>query len=75
MNLIIGIILGFLIIFNWGSIKDYMDHKFSNPTTESSEQHQNKDSSSNAGYKDQKKSGSKENKSNEKDDDFFNKFK
>ena len=75
MNLIIGIILGFLIIFNWGSIKDYMDYKFSNLTSESSEQLQNKDSSSNAVDKDQKKSGSKENKSNEKDDDFFNKFK
>jgi len=75
MNLIIGIILGFLIIFNWGSIRDYMDHKFSNSTTEISEQHEDKESSSNAHNKDQKKSSSKEKNSNEKEDDFFNKFK
>ena len=30
MILIIGIILGILIVFNWSSIKNYMDSKFSN---------------------------------------------
>jgi hypothetical protein len=29
MRIIIGIILGFFIIFNWGSIKDYFDGKLS----------------------------------------------
>ena len=28
MRLIIGIILGVLIVLNWGSIKDYMDNQF-----------------------------------------------
>ncbi|CAM8415890.1 hypothetical protein MCETWHM1_01313 [Candidatus Methylopumilus planktonicus] len=30
MRLIIGIILGALIVLNWGSIKDYMDNQFAN---------------------------------------------
>ncbi len=30
MRLIIGIILGVLIVLNWGSIKDYMDNQFAN---------------------------------------------
>lgn len=29
MRIIIGIVLGFFIIFNWGSIKDYFDSKLS----------------------------------------------
>jgi hypothetical protein len=30
VRLIIGIILGVLIVLNWGSIKDYMDNQFAN---------------------------------------------
>ena len=75
MRLIIGIILGVVIVLNWGSIKDYMDNKFSNASEQvepankaSHEQEKSKNKS------EKNESNSEESKSNDKDD-VFKKFR
>lgn len=69
MRLIIGIILGVLIVLNWGSIKDYMDNQFANTSDQvessknnSVEHEKIEDKSS------KKESDSDDTKANNKDD-------
>jgi cytoskeletal protein RodZ len=75
MRIILGIILGILIVFNWNSIKGYIDQKVTSPETaqEQSAATERKETSSKAT---EEKNSAKENKSRDRENsDSFSEFK
>ena len=75
--MIIGVILGIAIIFNWSSIKDYIDAKFSSEVVAVQQQKQKEISSSDsqADGSNNEKTASDNKSEPEKKDDVFKKFK
>ena len=79
MRIIIGIIIGVFIVFNWGAIEDYFDHKISSVTevsTKSSDKNIGSESDSSS-RSDPKKSDQQQvsNSAEEKGSDSFKDFK
>ena len=75
MRLIIGIILGILIVFNWGSIKNYMDSKFSNASEQVESSSKNSQEQEKPTDKSNKRESNSEDKKSGDKDDAFKKFR
>ena len=75
MRLIIGIILGILIVFNWGSIKNYMDSKFSNATEQVESSNKNTQEQEKPKDKSNKTESNSEDKKSSGKEDAFKKFR
>jgi hypothetical protein len=75
MRLIIGIILGVLIVFNWGSIKDYMDNKFANASDQVESSENTSDEHGKIEDKSSKTEANSEDEKSTSKDDVMKKFR